>query len=110
MVVMIKKMLSTSFDMKDLEELSFILAIEIHKDKSRKLLVLSQKAYIDKVLKRFDMENRRPSDVLIVKRVNSCKDQYPENDIEKNSMENVPYASAMGSLMYAQVCTRPDLS
>jgi hypothetical protein len=25
-------------------------------------------------------------------------------------MKSVPYASAVGSLMYAQVCTRPDLA
>ena len=25
-------------------------------------------------------------------------------------MENIPYASMVGSLMYAQTCTRPDIS
>ena len=25
-------------------------------------------------------------------------------------MKNIPYASAIGSLMYAQVCTRPDIA
>ena len=25
-------------------------------------------------------------------------------------MERIPYASAVGSLMYAMVCTRPDIS
>ena len=25
-------------------------------------------------------------------------------------MKNIPYASIVGSLMYAQVCTRPDIS
>ena len=25
-------------------------------------------------------------------------------------MKNVPYASALGSIMYAQVCTRPDIA
>ena len=36
--------------------------------------------------------------------------QCPKNDIEKESMKNIPYASAVGSLMYAQVCIRPDIA
>ena len=36
--------------------------------------------------------------------------QYPNNDMEKKQMEAIPYASVVGSLMYAQTCTRPDIS
>ena len=32
----------------------------------------------------------------------------PKSDKEKEEMRDVPYASAVGSLMYAMVCTRPD--
>jgi hypothetical protein len=34
----------------------------------------------------------------------------PRNQYEINQMKSVPYALAVGSLMYAQLCTRPDLS
>jgi hypothetical protein len=34
----------------------------------------------------------------------------PRNQYELNQMKVVPYASAVGSLQYAQVCTRPDLA
>ena len=36
--------------------------------------------------------------------------QCPYSDFEKAQMKNVPYASALGSIMYAQVCTRPDIA
>jgi hypothetical protein len=36
--------------------------------------------------------------------------QCPKNQYEKNNIKSVPYASAIGSIMYAQVCTRPDLA
>ncbi|XP_068466643.1 secreted RxLR effector protein 161-like [Phaseolus vulgaris] len=36
--------------------------------------------------------------------------QCPENDLEWKQMENIPYAFVIGSLMYAQTCTRPDIS
>jgi hypothetical protein len=50
-----KKFLSSKFDMKDFSEASFVLGIEIHRDKSKGVLGLSQKAYIEKVLKKFSM-------------------------------------------------------
>ena len=42
--------------------------------------------------------------------INLVKYQSPKNDIEKKAMTNKPYASVVGSLMYALVCIRPDLA
>ncbi|XP_075103780.1 secreted RxLR effector protein 161-like [Nicotiana tabacum] len=36
--------------------------------------------------------------------------QCPKNDVEQKEMESIPYFSIVGSLMYAQTCTRPDIS
>ncbi|CAN6804119.1 unnamed protein product [Brassica oleracea] len=36
--------------------------------------------------------------------------QSPKTYAEKEDMAKVPYASAVGSLMYTMVCTRPDLA
>ena len=36
--------------------------------------------------------------------------QCPKNELENKDMERIPYASAIGSLMYAQVCTRLDIA
>jgi len=36
--------------------------------------------------------------------------QCPKNDLERKQMENIPYASIVGNLMYAQTCTRPNIS
>ena len=41
--------------------------------------------------------------------MHSQPNQCPKNDEEKNQMSKVPYASAIGSLMYAILCTRPDI-
>ena len=46
-----KGLLSKTFDMKDLSEASFFLSIEIHRHRSQNLLGLSQRAYVDRVLK-----------------------------------------------------------
>lgn len=36
--------------------------------------------------------------------------QCPQNELERKKMERIPYASVVGSLMYAQTCTRLDIS
>jgi len=36
--------------------------------------------------------------------------QCPKNDLQKEQMKDIPCASAVESLMYAQVCTRSDIA
>nr|CAN61880.1 hypothetical protein VITISV_018026 [Vitis vinifera] len=82
----------------------------IHRDRSRGILGLSQKAYIDKVLSRFGMSNCAPEDTPVAKGDKFSLHQCPKNELEKKDMERFPYASVVGSLVYAQVCTRPDIA
>jgi hypothetical protein len=55
-----KGFLSSHFDMKDLGEASYVLRIEIHRDRRNGVLGLSQKTYIEKVLKKFNMHKCNP--------------------------------------------------
>ena len=71
---------------------------------------MSQRAYIDMILKRFDRHNCSTRSVPITKGERLSKDQCPKNDTEMMAMKNVRYSSVVGSLMYAQVCTRPDIA
>lgn len=50
-----KRFLSRNFEMKDLGDAPFVLGIQIHRDRSRGILGLLQRNYIDKVLKRFSI-------------------------------------------------------
>ncbi|KAJ9685151.1 hypothetical protein PVL29_017257 [Vitis rotundifolia] len=106
----VKQFLSKNFDMKDMGEASYVIGIKIHRDRFKGILGLSQETYINKVLKRFRMKNCSPSVSPIVKGDRFNLDQCPKNDLEREQMKNIPYASAVGSLMYAQVCTRPDIA
>ena len=105
-----KAFLSKNFDMKDLGEASYVLGIEIKRDRSRGLLGLSQQSYINKVLKRFDMSNCSSGEVPMSKGDKLNKKQCPKTNQEREEMKSRPYARLVGSLMYAQVCTRPDLA
>ncbi|CAM8993457.1 unnamed protein product [Rhodiola kirilowii] len=57
----IKKELSMNFDMKDLGNAKKILGINIIRDIPNKKMIMSQAEYIDKVLKRFNMEHSKPA-------------------------------------------------
>jgi hypothetical protein len=96
--------------MKDLGEASYILGIKIYRDRSRRLLGLSQSTYIDKVLKRFSMEGSKKGFLPMSHGVSLSKAGCPSNEIDMRRMSRIPYASAIGSIMYAMLCTRPDVS
>ncbi|RWR92156.1 Gag-protease-integrase-RT-RNaseH polyprotein [Cinnamomum micranthum f. kanehirae] len=66
--------------------------------------------YIDKVLEKFGMMTCSSSPVPPHKGDKLDLTQCPQNDLERKEMEKYPYASLVGSLMYAQVCTKPDIS
>uniref|UniRef100_A0A3Q7IHL4 Reverse transcriptase Ty1/copia-type domain-containing protein n=1 Tax=Solanum lycopersicum TaxID=4081 RepID=A0A3Q7IHL4_SOLLC len=76
----LKTRLSAAFEMKDLGPAKQILGMKISRDRSAGTLNLSQELYIEKTAE------------------------------ERDHMTLVPYASAVGSLMYAMVCTRPDIA
>ena len=68
------------------------------------------KIYINKVLERFQMKDCSPSISPIMKNDRFNLNQYPKNDLEREQMKNIPYASIVGSLIYTQVYTRPNVA
>jgi hypothetical protein len=55
MMEVIKSSLRKSLSMNDLVEAAYIFGIKIYRDRSKRLIGLSQDAYIDKILNRFNM-------------------------------------------------------
>jgi hypothetical protein len=106
----LKKKLSNSFAMKDLGVAKKILGIIIKRDKKNHKLTLSQGEYIEKVLKRFRMQNAKPVSTPLDRHLKLTKEMCPKTQEEIKYMSRVPYSSVVGSLMYAMVCTRPDIA
>ena len=105
----VKDWLHKQFDMKDLGEANYILGIKLIRDRKNKLLALSQASYIDKILVRFNMENSKRGSLPFRHGIHLSKEQSPKTPEQKERMSRIPYASAVGSLMYAMLCTRPDI-
>jgi hypothetical protein len=72
-----KEYLNNNFSMKDMGEAAYILGIKIYRDISRRLLAFSQITYLDKVLKRFRMENSKKGILPVVKGISLSVNQSP---------------------------------
>ncbi|GKA00550.1 retrotransposon protein, putative, ty1-copia subclass [Tanacetum coccineum] len=106
----VKEWLGKCFIMKDLGDAAYILGIKIYRDRSKRLIGLSQDTYLDKILKRFKMENSKKGNLPLHHGIKISSDLCPKTNDELDKMSRVPYASAIGSIMYAMTCTRPDVS
>ncbi|KAL0402134.1 UNVERIFIED_CONTAM: hypothetical protein Slati_4243300 [Sesamum latifolium] len=93
--------------MKDIGEASYILGIKIYRDRSRRMLGLTQSSYIEKVLKRFKMENSKRGFLSMRHGIKLSKKQSPKTDEELKRMSDIPYASAIGSIQYATSALGP---
>ncbi|KAJ9555886.1 hypothetical protein OSB04_010500 [Centaurea solstitialis] len=106
----VKSWLNRCFQMKDLGEAAYILGIKIYRNRSKRLIGLSQSTYIDKILKRFRMDESKKGFIPMQYGIVLNKTQCPVSSQEQDIMKSVPYASAIGSIMYAMLCTRPDVA
>lgn len=105
----IKTFLSSNFDMNNLGETFDVLGI-FHRDGAHGLLGLSQQNYNLKVLKWFGMESCSFGEASMSKGDKLLKNKNSKNGGINSIMDSKPYGRLAGSLIYAQVCTRPDLA
>jgi len=102
--------LTKHFKVKDLGEVKFLLGIEVICDRKLGSIDLSQQAYINQLLKRFNLQDANPVTTPLSSGTRLTQDDCPVTDEEKKDMENVLYASLIGALMYAAIGTRPDIA
>lgn len=96
-----KSHLMQSFKMTDLQEIKFFLGIQIKRTKDK--LTLDQSTYLKNVLNKFSM-----SDCVPIKSPLPSKLNYKA--LNSEVYYNAPSRNLIGCLMYAMLCTRPDIS
>ena len=64
--------------MKDLGEAAYILGINIYRNRSRRLIGLSQSTYLDKILKKFKMDQANKRVLACVTRCEVESDSVPD--------------------------------
>ncbi|OMO51796.1 Reverse transcriptase, RNA-dependent DNA polymerase [Corchorus capsularis] len=106
----LKDDLSRSFDMKDLGPAKQILGMDIIRDRKAGKLWLSQEKYVERILKRFNMQDAKSVSTPLANHFKLTKKSCPVSEKKKDEMAVILYSSVVGSLMYLMVCTRPDIA
>jgi ATP-binding cassette subfamily B (MDR/TAP) protein 1 len=97
--------------MKDLGEAKKILGIEIQRDKRKGIIYLTQTQYLKTILQGFGVDGKtKPVSTPLAPHFKLSASMSPRTEEERKQMAQIPYANAVGALMYAMVCTRPDIS
>ncbi|KAH9706497.1 hypothetical protein KPL70_012225 [Citrus sinensis] len=94
----------------DLGPANKILGMQIHRDRNNRKIWLSQKNYLKKILRRFNMQDCKSISTPLPVNFKLSSSMCPSNEAERKEMSRVPYASVVGSLMFAMICTRPDIA
>ncbi|XP_021809139.1 uncharacterized protein LOC110752729 [Prunus avium] len=102
--------LKGEFEMKDLGKTKYCLGLQIEHHPNG--ILVHQSAYIEKILKRFYMDNAHPlSTPMVGHPLDTNKDPFrPKEDDEIILGPEVPYLSAIGALLYLAQCNRPDIA
>lgn len=98
-----KAAISKGFSMKDLGALKWILGVEIKRDRSRRRIEMTQTVYINQMLERFGMAECKPVGAPaegVLSRITA----------EDGGRPDKLYMSIVGSLLYASIITRPDIT
>ncbi|CEM19559.1 unnamed protein product [Vitrella brassicaformis CCMP3155] len=109
-VTWFKQQMSSVFATKDLGEVDIFLGLRIIRDRQKRTLQITQPQYIDKMLKRFSMENANPVDFPCVSGIQLTSEMSPKTDEDKTKMKKVRYRQLVGALMFCSVTCRPDIA
>jgi hypothetical protein len=105
-----KQQISKHVEISDLGELHWLLGIEVKRDRTHRLILLSQRSYIDAILACYSFEDAKPVSIPMDINVRLSSAQAPATTTEHAQMTHVAYHEAVSSLMYAMLGTRPDIA
>ena len=101
----IKESLALHFEMKDMSDLHYCLGISIEQERQHKCPWMHQKQYIQNLLKKYGLSEAKtvstPADISV---------KLKKDDGFSKEVNPVTYQSIVGSLLYAAIATRPDIS
>ena len=101
-----KDKLSARFKMVDQGEIHYLLGMGIIRNKNKCELLIDQNLYVENILKRFGMFDCRPVSTPL----EPGKNFNISVDNDDDDFDKTRFQQAIGSLTYASICSRPDIS
>jgi hypothetical protein len=105
-----KRRVNGKYRLTDLGPCKWLLGIKVDRNLENGTIALSQHAYIDSIITRFNFDDLKPSSTPMDPSSPLTNSQSPKMLADIAKMKNVPYREAVGSLMYAAMGTRPDIA
>jgi transposase InsO family protein len=105
-----KKEIGGVWEIKDVGENEYFLGMRVQQDLELGTIRLTQRPYWEHVLNRFRLEHITPRNTPLPIGINLDSNSSPKTDSERKVMDDKPYRSVLGSVMWGQLATRPDLS
>lgn len=103
------RQLRERFNVTDLGESKFMLGMRITRDRAARTIKLDQELYVTKALEKFDLDHSTPKSTPGV-----SHDTHDESSAESNELDQPCelklYQEKVGTLLYAAISTRPDIS
>src|SRR5277367_2439731 len=108
--VRFKEQLKELWKINDLGDAKFCVGIAISRDFVRRTVDISQVALIDRIISQFNLSEAFPIATPMEPGLRLSRSLSPSTPEEKTAVEDLPYRSLVGSLMYVAIGTRPDIS
>lgn len=103
-------LLSKHFKCRDLGPTRYLLGVGVSRDRSTRTLTLNQRQFIVDLLEKYGMSDCKPVQTPLPPKIQLSQSMAPSTDEEVEIMAGVPYLSAVGSLQYLAMMTRPDIA
>jgi hypothetical protein len=103
-IAKVKAHLAEKFDVRDLEEATYFLGMEVTRNREARTLKLTQKKLTGELVGRYGLADARARSVPLGTGDKLTKEGEPLDT------KRFPYSECVGSLLYLSVCTRPDIA
>ena len=104
----LKNELGQHWKISDLGELTWYLGFRMRQDRNVRTIAINQQSYIEGMLEKFALTSAKPVSTPMDPGTKFLNEQCPSTPTQLAKMCGVPYAEAIGSVLWPVMISRPD--